>query len=199
MERTVRELCGLSCIDLENITPAKQQIICSRSFGNRITEKADLREAICEFTARAAKKLRMEEQHARALTVFIRTSPFDEKAPYYADAATGTVFQPTSDTFVLLDLASSLFDRIWQEGHCYYKAGVMLGDFTPKGEVQYPLLGERTDSVETDSLMQTIDRLNQTVGKVWFGGQRPKKDWFMRQDKRSPAYTTRWDSLPLVS
>lgn len=37
LERTVRELNGESCISLEEAPPPKQQIVCSRSFGQRIT------------------------------------------------------------------------------------------------------------------------------------------------------------------
>jgi DNA polymerase V len=75
----------------------------------------------------------------------------------------------------------------------------MLGDFSSETELQLPLVEQRTDSVKSDQLMQTIDKINKSGGSVWFGGQRPVKDWFMRQAKLSPAYTTRWDCLPLVS
>lgn len=37
LERTVRELNGESCILLEEAPPPKQQIVCSRCFGQRLT------------------------------------------------------------------------------------------------------------------------------------------------------------------
>jgi DNA polymerase V len=199
VERTVRELNGLSCIDLDESTVPKKQIVCSRSFGNKITEYQPLRQAVSEFVARAAEKLRKEQQHAAALTLFIRTSPFDKHGQHYSNSATATLLQASSDTRTLLTQATRLFDAIWQEGPRYGKAGVMLGDFSPETELQLPLVEQRTDSVKSDLLMRTIDKINKTGGSVWFGGQRPEKDWFMRQAKLSPAYTTRWDCLPLVS
>ena len=197
MERTVRELHGEACIDLEEITPPKKQIICSRSFGQKYTEFKPLREAICEFTARAAEKLRKERQRASALTVFIRTSPFDTSSPQYANVGTSTLSQPSSDTQKLLALSTKILETIWKEGFRYAKAGVMLGNFTPEKEIQLPLLENRKP--DADGLMNVIDQINHRgIGNIWFGGQRPQKDWFMRQANLSPAYTTRWESLPVV-
>ncbi|SHJ63907.1 DNA polymerase V [Malonomonas rubra DSM 5091] len=198
MERTVRELNGESCIELEEISPPKKQIICSRSFGDKITEYRLMREAICEFTARAAEKLRREKRIAAALTVFIRTSPFDNLGTYYGNAATQSLFQATSNTQNLLSLSTKLLKEIWKDGHRYTKAGVMLSDFSPEKQQQLSLLHDPAIGPESKSLMEAIDLINQRAGGIWFGGQRPKKDWFMRQARLSPAYTTRWDSLPFV-
>jgi len=198
MERTVRELNGESCIEQEEISPPKKQIVCSRSFGEKVNDQIRVRQALCEFAARAAEKLRKEKQRCKVMTVFIRTSPFDKNAPYYSNAATGSFYQDTSDTRQLVDMATTLFKRIWRQGHPYAKAGVMLGDFSPEGQEQYPLFESPADTETSDRLMWTIDRINQHTGKIWFGGQRPKKDWFMKQELRSPAYTSRWGSLPVV-
>ena len=199
MARTVMELNGESCLDLEEITPPKKQIVCSRSFGEKIIDKNQVRQALCEFAARAAEKLRKEKQRATVMTAFIRTSPFDKNEPYYGNAATGRFFQSTSDTRQLAGMATNLFERIWKEGHRYAKAGVMLGDFTPEQQMQYPLFDQPEDTDTADRLMLAIDNINNTgIGKIWFGGQRPKKDWYMKQDLKSPAYTTRWECLPVV-
>ncbi|MDT1894259.1 DNA polymerase V subunit UmuC, partial [Acinetobacter baumannii] len=77
-ERTVRELNGESCINLEDAPPPKQQIICSRSFGQRITTYESMRQAICQYAERAAEKLRQERQYCGHLSVFIKTSPFSK-------------------------------------------------------------------------------------------------------------------------
>jgi DNA polymerase V len=198
MERTVRELNGESCIELEEISPPKKQIVCSRSFGAKINDPIRVRQAVCEFAARAGEKLRREKQRCKVMTVFIRTSPFDQRDPYYSNAATGRFHQVTSDTRQLVDMAANLFERIWREGHHYAKAGVMLGDFWSEGQQQYSLFESPTDTATSDRLMRTIDRINHGTGKIWFGGQRPKKDWFMKQELRSPAYTTRWEALPVT-
>jgi DNA polymerase V len=199
MERTVCELNGESCLELDEVGSKRQQIVCSRSFGEKLTRYCDLKETVCEFAARATAKLRGEEQLAGMVTVFIRTSPFDKSGPNYSNAATGTLMQPSSDTRQILELAVRMFDAIWREGYRYAKAGIMLGDFCSPDDVQLDLFGDQPDSQRSDSLMLAVDALNRKgQGKVWFGGQRPEKDWYMRQANVSPAYTTRWICLPEV-
>ncbi len=75
LERTVRELNGESCISLEEAPPPKQQIVCSRSFGQRITTYEEMRRAVCQYAERAAEKLRGERQYCRHISTFIKTSP----------------------------------------------------------------------------------------------------------------------------
>jgi DNA polymerase V len=199
LERTICELNGESCLEFEVAPSAKQQIVCSRSFGEKLTDYVDLREAVCEFSARAAEKLRGEDRLALMVNVFIRTSPFDKAGPSYDNVATGRLPQPSSDTSKILDLAVRLFDLIWKDGYRYAKAGVMLGDFCALDDAQQNLFEDQQGCRESETLMQVIDTINHSgQGKVWFGGQRPHKDWFMRQANVSPAYTTRWDSLPEV-
>lgn len=199
MERTVRELNGESCLDLEEITSPKKQIVCSRSFGEKITEYLPLRQAICEFAARATEKLRQEQQRALNVTVFIRTSPFQPTAPFHSNAATGTLAQASHNTRDILHLSMRLFDAIWKDGYHYAKGGIMLGDFCPEDQIQFSLFHPQKQTEQTDQLMQTLDSINHGLGSIWFGGQRPKKDWFMTQAKLSPAYTTRWECLPALN
>ncbi len=85
VERTVQELRGIPCAELEQEAQAKQQIICSRSFGERITEFGPMREALAGYMERAAEKLRAEGQHCRHVTLFIRSSPFSERETYYGN------------------------------------------------------------------------------------------------------------------
>lgn len=83
LERTVRELNGESCISLEDAPPAKQQIVCSCSFGERITAYESMRQAVCQYSDRAAEKLREENQFCRHISIFIKTSPFAINETYY--------------------------------------------------------------------------------------------------------------------
>lgn len=199
LERTVCELNGESCIDLEKASPKKQQIVCSRSFGEKLTHYTDVREAICEFAARATEKLRGQNRLALMVNVFIRTSPFDNVGTNYANNATGKLISPSSDTRIILALVARLFDMIWKEGYRYAKAGVMLGDFCSPDHVQLDLFDRQPDQQQNNRLMQAVDSINQSGrGKIWFGGQRPQQDWFMKQANLSPAYTTRWSSIPEV-
>lgn len=129
LERTVRELRGEPCLQLEEFAPTKQEIICSRSFGERITDYTSMRQAICSYAARAAEKLRSEHQYCRFISTFIKTSPFALNEPYYGNSASVKLLTPTQDSRDIINAATRSLDAIWQAGHRYQKAGVMLGDF----------------------------------------------------------------------
>ncbi|EOX3943525.1 translesion error-prone DNA polymerase V subunit UmuC [Vibrio alginolyticus] len=199
LERTVRELNGDSCIELEEIPPAKKQIVCSRSFGVKVTHFELLREAVCEYATRATEKLRKEQQQAKVLTVFIRTSPFKDNEPQYSNSASGELLIPSCDTRDFIELANHLLKRIWKDGFRYAKAGVMLSDFYDLGMFQSGLFDDVSTRSNSQQLMSVLDTINQSgAGKVFFAGQGTKKDWSMKREHLSPAYTTRWDQLPRV-
>ncbi|WP_282174541.1 translesion error-prone DNA polymerase V subunit UmuC [Vibrio diabolicus] len=199
LERTVRELNGESCIELEEIPPTKKQIVCSRSFGVKVTQFELLREAVCEYATRATEKLRKEQQQAKVMTVFIRTSPFKDNEPQYSNSASGELLIPSCDTRDFIELANHLLKRIWKDGFRYAKAGVMLSDFYDPGMFQPGLFDDISTRSNSQQLMSVLDTINQSgAGKVFFAGQGTKKDWSMKRDHLSPAYTTRWDQLPRV-
>lgn len=199
LERTVRELNGESCIELEEIPPTKKQIVCSRSFGVKVTQFELLREAICEYATRATEKLRKEQQQAKVLTVFIRTSPFKDNEPQYSNSTSGELLIPSCDTRDFIELANHLLKRIWKDGFRYAKAGVMLSDFYDPGMFQPGLFDDVSTRSNSQQLMSVLDTINQSgAGKVFFAGQGTKKDWSMKREHLSPAYTTRWDQLPRV-
>ncbi|EMX0943027.1 translesion error-prone DNA polymerase V subunit UmuC, partial [Escherichia coli] len=128
LERTVRELNGESCISLEEAPPPKQQIVCSRSFGERVTTYDAMRQAVCQHAERAAEKLRGERQFCRHIAVFVKTSPFAVNEPYYGNVASEKLMTPTQDTRDIIAAAVKALDRIWVNGHRYAKAGCMLND-----------------------------------------------------------------------
>ena len=199
LERTVRELNGESCIELEEIPPTKKQIVCSRSFGEKVTHFELLREAVCEYATRATEKLRKEQQQAKVMTVFIRTSPFKDNEPQYSNSASGELLIPSCDTRDFIELANHLLKRIWKDGFRYAKAGVMLSDFYDPGMFQPGLFDDVSTRSNSQQLMSVLDTINQSgAGKVFFAGQGTKKDWSMKREHLSPAYTTRWDQLPRV-
>jgi len=199
LERTVRELRGEPCLTLEDLTPARQQIMCSRSFGSRITEYDEMRQAVCAYAERAAAKLREDGQYCRFISVFLRTSPHAEGEVFYGNQASGTLLTPSNDTRDILRVATEALDRIWVEGHRYMKAGVMLGDFFSQGVAQMNLFDASPSPLNSEVLMGVIDRLNQSgKGKVWFAGQGIEKAWAMKREMLSPAYTTRYADLPVA-
>lgn len=199
LERTVRELNGEACISLEEAPPAKQQIVCSRSFGERINTYESLRQAICQYAERAAEKLRGEKQFCRHISVFIKTSPFAVNETYYGNIASEKLFLPTQDTRDIISAALKALDRIWLDGHRYAKAGVMLNDFTPSGVSQLNLFDEVQPRKHSDALMKVLDGINHSgKGKVWFAGRGISPEWQMRREMLSPAYTTRWEDIPIA-
>ncbi|EDO1546227.1 Y-family DNA polymerase [Salmonella enterica] len=199
LERTVRELNGESCISLEEAPSPKQQIICSRSFGERVTTYEALRQAICQHAERSAEKLRGERQFCRHIAVFVKTSPFAVNEAYYGNAASEKLLLPTRDTRDIIRAAVKALDSIWLDGHRYAKAGVMLNDFTPSGVSQLNLFDEDQPRAHSDELMKVLDRINHSgKGKIWFAGRGIAPEWQMKRDMLSPAYTTRWSDIPVA-
>ncbi|MFV9686559.1 translesion error-prone DNA polymerase V subunit UmuC [Pantoea sp. KXB45] len=199
LERTVRELRGEPCLQLEEFAPTKQQIVCSRSFGSRITQYDDMREAVCTFAARAAGKLRGERQYCSQIAVFVRTSPHSVGEVFYGNQSTGKVLTPTNDTRDIIRVAIEALDRIWVDGHRYMKAGVMLGDFYSQGVSQLNLFDENKPQANSEALMRVMDGINLSgKGNLWFAGQGVQNTWAMKREMLSPAYTTRFSDLPVV-
>jgi DNA polymerase V len=198
VERTLRELNGTSCLAMEDAPPAKQQIVCSRSFGSKISNRADMHEAISGFVARACEKLRGENRVCQTMSVFIRTSPFSNGKPY-SKTASGKLVNPTADTREFLALARSLTENIWLDDHEFAKAGVMLSDFSDPGSHQASLFDEPMSSERNESLMRVVDKINQQgKSKIEFASQTGSKGWSMKREFLSPSYTTNWSDLPKV-
>ncbi|MDP9706644.1 UNVERIFIED_ORG: DNA polymerase V [Rahnella aquatilis] len=199
LERTLRELRGEPCLELEEFAPTKQQIVCSRSFGDRVAEYDLMREAICSHAVRAAEKLRGEHQYCRYISAFIKTSPFAMNEVYYGKTA-GTKLQiPTQDSRDIVAAATQCLDAIWQDGHRFQKCGVMLGDFYSQGVAQLGLFDEYKPRSNSEQLMAVLDGINHSgKGRVWFAGQGVQKSWEMKRQMLSPAYTTRFSDLMRV-
>ncbi|TCQ91578.1 DNA polymerase V [Rahnella sp. JUb53] len=199
LERTVRELRGEPCLELEEFAPTKQQIVCSRSFGDRVSEYDLMREAICSHAVRAAEKLRGERQYCRHISAFVKTSPFAMNELYYGKTA-GTKLQiPTQDSRDIVAAATQCLDAIWQDGHRFQKCGVMLGDFYSQGVAQLGLFDEYKPRTNSEQLMAVLDGINHSgKGRVWFAGQGIQKSWEMKRQMLSPAYTTRFSDLMRV-
>jgi len=197
MERTVSELRGISCLALEDAAPPRKQIICSRSFGSRITEINQMREAVRMYAGRATEKLRGEGQSAGHLSVFIRTGGFSQSEPNYSNSAVTRLNPPTSDTRITSRHAIRLLDSIWREGYRYAKAGVILQDFTADGVEQKDLFESPAEG-NSAAVMNLMDAINAKVGKVWLAGQGVNHVWQMSRERLSPRYTTAWDELPIA-
>lgn len=197
MERTWRELHGEACYSLDESPPARQQIIVSRSFGRRLTERHDLHEAVSFFTARAAEQLRLDGSWARQVMVFIQSSHY-AKGPDRFSTSGIEFITASQDTRDLNNAAVSILNRIYRPGIAYAKAGVVLSSMTD-GTEQLSLFDERPVRKGSDALMRVMDRLNrQHRGSVFMLAEGIEQPFRMKQALLSPRYTTRWEELPIV-
>ncbi|WP_045445146.1 Y-family DNA polymerase [Citrobacter sp. S-77] len=201
LERTVRELRGEPCLELEEFAPSKQEIVCSRSFGERITDYDAMRQAICSYASRAAAKLRGEHQYCRFISTFVKTSPFALNEPYYGNSSSVKLLTPTQDSRDIIAAATRSLDAIWKDGHRYQKAGVMLGDFFSQGIAQLNLFDDNAPRRGSEKLMEVLDQLNAKGGRgtLYFAGQGIQQQWAMKREMLSPRYTTRFSDLLIVS
>ncbi|SLW63112.1 Y-family DNA polymerase [Klebsiella pneumoniae] len=200
LERTVRELRGEPCLGLEEFAPIKQEIVCSRSFGQRISTYEEMRQAICLYASRAAEKLRGEHQYCRFISAFVKTSPFALNEPYYGNSISVKLLTPTQDSRDIITAATKCLDAIWRDGHRYQKAGVMLGDFYSQGVAQLNLFDDNAPRQNSEKLMEVLDHLNAKDGRgtLYFAGQGIQSAWQMKREMLSPRYTTRFSDLPVV-
>lgn len=200
-QRTVMELQGVSLLQLEEVAPARQQIMCSRSFGLPVTQLADLQQAIISYTTRAAEKLRRQSSLCRAVHIFIRTSPFRHKDAQYSPGLTVTLPKATCDTLKLAQAGLWGLQRIYRAGYRYAKAGVILMDLVSAEIRQTSLFTDHVaDKKSTEQLMHAMDAINQRIGKdaVFLAGAGVEKRWHMKQGNKTPRYTTEWKELAVV-
>lgn len=198
LERTVRELNGESCLAMEDAPPPKQQIISSKSFGQRIVRLEDMQHALCTFASRAAEKLREQGSRCQHVTIFISTSRYANE-PQYGTSASVTSQYPTSDTRDIIGFAIQALSGIWRDGYRYAKAGVMLGDFYQNGVTQFDMFNDQHARLGGEKLMAVIDDINKSGrGQLYFAGQGRDNTWQMKREMLSPRYTTCWDELLIV-
>lgn len=197
MEKTIRELNGIMCIELEEVPPAKQQILSSRSFGQPVYDLDSLSESVSLYMSRAAEKLRRQQSFAGALHVYIRTSPFKLDQPFYSNGYTVTLPSPTDDTMKLVNLALWVLKRLYREGYQYAKAGVMLSDLVPAQGCQQDLFNNSQAIGKSSKLMTTMDSINKKMGResIKLASEGFKKPWKMKQENKSQNYTTQWDEI----
>ncbi|MDC4363764.1 Y-family DNA polymerase [Acinetobacter baumannii] len=201
MSRTINELQGISCLEIEDTPPSKKQIIKSCSFGAKVSELIDLQEAIAMHAQEACKRLRDDESLCGCLIVFVQSSPFDENVPFYNKSITGSFSQPTDCALDFVKAATKMVSHIYKEGIKYKKCGVILTGLEPKSGHTYDLLTDFEAIEKKEQLMKTLDNVHTKFGKRKLGISTcyvPGRNWSMSRDKLSKN-PFKWDELPLIT
>jgi DNA polymerase V len=198
VEKTIRELRGVSCLPLEDVQPRKQ-IMSSRSFNRAVTVLSELEEAVSHYTAKACIKLRAQRSLANGVYVYIHTSLFNEKQPSYGNGASLSFAEPLDDSTQIISVALHCLRSIYKSGYRYSKAGIMLLDVVPNTLKQFDLLSF-DDNGKSDRIMKMLDGINKKLGKgsIFICAEGIERPWHMKSGHRSPRYTTQWSELPTV-
>ena len=194
----------MACIGFDEEPASKKEIACTRSFGQFVTQLSDLQQAISDFSSRAAEKLRRQSSHTGQVLCFIRTSPFRVQDEQYSRSIAIPLRRPTDDSTEITQAALRGLQVLYRSGYRYAKAGVMLLDLSPADRCQHELaLEQEPRSIERQKLMLALDDINRRYGRGTLqlasaGLEGDARLWSMRQERRTPGYTTRWNELALV-
>lgn len=197
--RTVKELRGISCIDLEMDIKSKKEIVSSRSFGNPVTELQDLLEATSDYCSVAVKKLRSENQVASLIIVFLSTNRFKNE-PQYANYAKAHLPLPSGYTPDFIRAANRILKKIYRPGYKYKKVGVMLADIMHQSKAPLDFFQPTYLDDHRKVIMDCMDDINEKMGphKLTYASAGIKKPWQMKREKLTPSYTTSWKHIPVV-
>lgn len=199
LEKTIRELAGTPCLEMEEVVPPRQEICCSRMFEERLSALPPIREAVASYTFRAAEKLRAQRSLCNKMRISIRTGMFNPEEAKYAKGVVVDLPYPTDDTRLMTKAACDALGHLYREGYRYSKAEVLLLDLCQRGEYTDDLFAA-VQPPASEKLMSVLDAINGRWGK---GTMRTASvplvpDWGMRRELMSQSYTTRLYQLMRV-
>jgi DNA polymerase V len=190
-QRTLNELRGIPCIEWEDEPAPKKGICTARSFGQLLSDKSAIREAVSNYAAMCAGKLRDQNSCARVMQVFLQTNVHRSQDKQFHHSISIQIPVPTNSTNEIIEFAAKGFEAIFQPGYNFKKAGVMIVDLVPDQEVQSGMF-DKVNRNRDNVLMKALDKVNKTFGKdiVRFAAQGYGRKWKLRQERLSPCYTT---------
>jgi DNA polymerase V len=199
--RLLRELNGRPCIEMKDPLENKKMIATTRMFGKPVSDLKPLKEAVATYTSRAAEKLRRQHSAAGVLNVFLVCND-NAGGQWYTPRSKGSYTilpAATAVTQELISYAMTIVEQLYKEGKRYIKAGVMLSSLVPDDAVQSNLF-EPPLPAQMRKLMSLIDNVNFSMrdDMIKFAASGTTKNWKMRQEMRSPRYSTRWEELKKV-
>jgi DNA polymerase V len=195
MERTILELRGISCVEFDAEPDKKQQIICTRSFGEKIQQLKPLQEALAYHVTRACVTLRQQQSLARSINVGLGVSQNNGKFQQHTHSITVQLPQASDFTADFLQAANRGLQQLFRTGCRYKKAGIMLNDITDAKNTQLDLFNQTPQ--QQHDLMNTLDNINAKFGKGTLRSAQEgfSHQWAMRANIKSPEYTTNWNQL----
>ena len=196
--RTAMELRGISCIELEKTTSKRKSCVVSRSFGKRVENFQELKEAVASYCLNASEKLRSENLVAKALTVFVRTSPFQRNFGYYSNSKTVDFPIATNNSIETVKTAISILETIYRDGYRYQKAGVMFSGLSDENSKENLFASEKDEKI--NKLMRSIDKTNFRFGRrtLSIASAGIRKKWFMKREHSSKIDTADFYCIPTI-
>jgi len=197
-ERMWLELHGTPCIITES-PKAKKTICTSRSFGEKLTTIEPIKEAVANFAAGCAEKLRAQKSTAAVVIVFIHTNPFATNQPQYYNQSVIELPVSSNDSSELINYALRGLQSIFKDGYQYKKAGVIVSEISPQRPLQADIFDTRNRD-KYHKVMIAIDKLNASFGrqKVKIAAQGFDRKWKLKNEKLSPCYTTNIKDILVV-
>ena len=196
--RTAMELRGIPCIDLEATSSKRKSCVVSRSFGQRVENFQELKEAIASYSLNASEKIRSESLVTKSITVFIRTSPFQSRFGYYSNSKTIDFPIATNNSIEIVKAAISSLETIFKNGYRYQKAGVMLSRLSDSVDGKNLFSSEKDKKI--NSLMKSIDNTNHRYGRstLSLASAGVHKRWNSRRQYYSKIDTADFYCLPKI-
>ena len=197
LERTVRELNGKPCLDLDLEPAPRKEIICTRSFSYKITELHELQQAMSLYASRACEKLRSQNGLTQNIWVYLES--FDKKVGYYSPQKVIPLSHLSNDSRYISSVAAKAIINLFKPGIRYKKCGIGLLDVRTKRYEQADFFNPQ-QSAQSRRLMVLLDKVNQRYGKhtMKLANTGIQAKWSMKREHMSPRYTTRWKDLPVI-
>jgi DNA polymerase V len=194
--KTIQELRGISCINLDDVNQPKKNIISSRSFSLEVTKYEHLQEAVANFAATAAHKLRGDKSIAGLITVFVMNNRFKEGKAFL----TGSAVLPEASNYTpdLVRSAEKILSKIFIKGLKYKKAGVMISAISPANTLPPNLFEDNlAKAKKKDIIMNTFDNINRRFGQHTIQTARQGFNiiWKLKSQHRSKQFSTNWEEL----
>lgn len=195
--RMWKELTGVPCIEWEFEPKKKKNICTSRSFGSLTNDYSIVKEAVSNYAAACAMKLRKEQSVCRSVNVFLSTNPHKAEHKQYSHSITIQCETPTNLTREIIGYALKGLDIIFKTKDYYYmKCGVMVLNLVPETQVQLNIF-DNADRTKDKMLAKVMDDVNNEMGKdtIRMAVQRFDRRYRLRAEKLSKKYTTDFNEL----